>query len=287
MLRLDGFNEHVMRVIATSRKTYLLLNGLSVRRPLRLATHSVLRPAALPPSSSFTRAKTPNALDLALTILCLRDVSSQIEIVGSTPKEAAELAWRSLWDVVLLSALAQCHVNCNLQSSVPVERLGPSSRLTAVNTHLVGLSCPATRVVPDEDALWLEESFSHARELLAHPRFEMAVQALASHHWIASPRIQLALLWSGIEGLFGVESEISFRLSLYVARFLAPQDSEECRHLFEEVRRSYSRRSAAVHGAPLSGNIDQYVTGSADLLHRLVRRCVTIRGLPDTATLAP
>ena len=97
------------------------------------------------------------------------------------------------------------------------------------------------------------------------------------------PRVQLAILWSGIEALFNASTEISFRISLYIANFLA-NDTAEAKITFEKIKKLYSSRSAAVHGGKLKGDINEIVSDSAILLNRIIRCCAE-QGLPKTDDL--
>jgi hypothetical protein len=101
------------------------------------------------------------------------------------------------------------------------------------------------------------------------------------------PRARLAILWSGIEGLFGVDSEIVFRVSLYTARFLEPHDQAKQREVFERVKELYKLRSKAVHGSRMKGNAKEGVDESASLLRRLIRRCSELGSLPNIESLVP
>jgi len=118
-----------------------------------------------------------------------------------------------------------------------------------------------------EEATWIEQNFSQARN--------------------ARPSAQLAVLWSGIEGLFAVESEIVFRLSLYIARYIAPNDEIERRRVFIEVKHLYKQRSAAVHGSEIKGDANSTINESAQLLLRILRQCVTDNNVPCIEKLAP
>ena len=99
--------------------------------------------------------------------------------------------------------------------------------------------------------------------------------------------MQLAILWAGIEGLFEVNSEIVFRLSLYAARFLAPDNETERSQIFSDVKRLYKQRSAAVHGSKIKGDSNIGVEESARLLLRLIRKCIVCKSLPCIENLAP
>jgi hypothetical protein len=99
--------------------------------------------------------------------------------------------------------------------------------------------------------------------------------------------VQLTVLWAGIEGLFGVDSEIVFRLSLYAARFLEPDNDNSRSEVFTDVKRLYKQRSAAVHGSWIKGDLEAGVAESVQLLLSLLRQCVANDGLPRIDTLAP
>ena len=77
-------------------------------------------------------------------------------------------------------------------------------------------------------------------------RIEFEWHAMASYRWHSVPRVQLAILWSGIESLFNVNAEVSFRISLYIANFLS-DDSEQADKIFKKVKKLYSACSTAVH----------------------------------------
>ena len=100
------------------------------------------------------------------------------------------------------------------------------------------------------------------------------------------PRIQLAVLWAGIESLFSASSEIKFRISLYIARFLG-RDQAEQRILFNSVKKLYDLRSAAVHGSKVKNDSAIAVAESASLLWQLVRHCAEVRALPCETDLVP
>ena len=107
-----------------------------------------------------------------------------------------------------------------------------------------------------------------------------AVHAMATYTWHSMPRIQLAILWTGIEALFGVTSELSFRISLYIANFLA-DDVKEAKSLAYRVKKLYGIRSSAVHGNKLKDKDREMVKETAILLQRLIRKCIANKMLPN------
>jgi hypothetical protein len=276
-----------MKISGRGRETFLFLNGLGVSRMLQLGKNVELRPASCSPNQDDIIEVARNEIDIGVAAIFLRSVSSQIRVVADTPKELATRAWNSVWDAVLLSALCNCDAVCNFQCDTPAEDFGPDSCLEITNYHLRGFPVSAPHIISKGEAIWIEESFEQARSLLDKPAFQNAVHSLASYRWVAHPRARLAILWSGIEGLFEVDSEIVFRLSLYAARFLAPDDEVERSRTFFNVKRLYKQRSAAVHGSKIKGDSGVGVEESAQLLLKLIRRCVSSKALPYPDKLAP
>src|SRR5436190_23926908 len=114
--------------------------------------------------------------------------------------------------------------------------IGPRTVINISNYHLSGFHIKGEYELTASDKEWLEKHFKPARMLLANPSFQTAAHSLASFRWHTHARAQLALIWSGIEALFGIESEIVFRVSLYTARFLEPDDETERLKVFAKVK---------------------------------------------------
>jgi hypothetical protein len=275
-----------MQISGHGKETFLFLNGLGVRRVVRLGKNLELCPASCSPSPEDIIKVSRNETDLGITIIFLRHVTSQIRIVADTPKELAARAWNSMWDAILLSAFFRNEVACNFQCDTPAEKFGPKSKLEITNYHLRGLSAKP-RMLVETEAVWIEENFEQARSLLKKSAFQNAVHSLWSYRWHTYSNMQLAILWAGIEGLFDVNSEIVFRLSLYAARFLAPDNEVERSQIFSDVKRLYKQRSAAVHGSKIKGDSKISVDKSAQLLLKLIRQCVDCKSLPCIEKLAP
>ena len=276
-----------MRIIARGNETFLYLNGLRVDRLFRINDNVELLPASCSPNPDDIVAVSQTEIDFGVAVLFLRSVASQICVRADSPKELAKMAWNTNWDVALISAFCNCEVVCNLQCDVPAEKFSSNSQLDVTNYHLRGLSLGEPHFMTFDEATWIESNIARARSLLDIPAFQSAVHCLATYRWHSLPRVQLAILWAGIEGLFEVQSEIVFRLSLYTARFLEPDDETRRLQVFADVKHLYKKRSVAVHGSRVKGDLKAAVTDSSELLLRLLRRCVVNGELPRTETLAP
>jgi hypothetical protein len=214
-----------MQISGHGRETFLFLNGLGVRRIVRLGKNLELCPARCSPSPEDIIKVSRNEIDLGVAIIFLRHITSQIRVVADTPKELAVQAWNSMWDAILLSAFFHAEVACNFQCDTPAEKFGLKSKLEITNYHLHGVSAKS-RILVEAEAVWIEENFEQARNLLKKTAYQNAVHSLWSYRWHTHSRMQLAILWAGIEGLFEVNSEIVFRLAYMQLAFL-PQITKQ------------------------------------------------------------
>ncbi|WP_236623720.1 HEPN domain-containing protein [Rhodopirellula baltica] len=225
--------------------------------------------------------------DIAVAAAFIPRVTAQLKITAPTPKELAAAAWNSSWDALMLSAFFRSEIGFNLQSDTPADAISANSTLMAINLHMRGLTNSSPYRVTDDDVDWIACSFANARKLLENDRFQTAVHCLATYRWHSMARVQLAILWAGIEGMFGASTEIRFRISLYIARFLHPDDANKRQVVFDAVKRLYNSRSAAVHGSNIKGDTASIVSDSAEILRNLLRRCTDRKSMPDENELVP
>lgn len=275
-----------MRITGYDKETYIYLNGIGVSKKLKLGDDIELLPAVCSPEPKDIISVSKSEIDMGVTSIFLRQVSSQFRIADDDPKSLAIAAWNSLWDALLLSAIFDCEAVCNFQCDKPAEQFSSESKLEVTNYHLRGLT-DSIYLLNDNDEAWIEQHFQTAKKLLDKPKFQNAVHSLATYRWHSLPRARLALLWSGIEGLFDVDTELVFRLSLYIAKFLAPNKIDETKTIFSKVKKLYTQRSSAVHGSKIKGEVGDAVTDSAQLLRNLLKQCIIVGDLPKVDELVP
>ncbi len=273
-----------MKIVGSDTETYLFINGISTTEEINLHDNITLIPA----SSSFRYGKVSdlfkNDVDFAVAAASGRTIASQIRICASDEVDLAYTAWNAMWDCILLGAIFHCEAMGNIQCDQPIERMDKATEVNVTNyAFRAMLSDPYQ--LNENDEKWINSYYSVAYKLLDKDPYMTAVHAMASYRWHSMPRVQLAILWSGIEALFEVSTEISFRISLYIANFLADSDAAEAKDLFSKTRKLYSSRSAAVHGGKIKGDLNDLVSESASLLNRLIRRCAELGVLPDTDNL--
>lgn len=277
-----------MRVVGGDNETFILLNGISVRSEIQLEDGLLLQPADtshIDFNGAISVCAQPD--DIAVVLAFIPRISSQFRIIAPSPQSVALKAWNSSWDALLLSAIFHTEIGFNIQSSHSAADISSSSSLRAIHRHMSGFNDSRPYTISDSDIDWISRHFSSALTLLEDDRFQTAVQCLSAYHWHPNPRIKLAMIWAGIEGIFDATSEIRFRISLYIARFLYPDDEFERKKTYQRVKELYNVRSKAVHGAKLKGDLQVASTDSANLLNALIVKCIETRSLPLEEDLVP
>lgn|GEM_PF-1195006 len=128
---------------------------------------------------------------------------------------------------------------------------------------------------------WVNNNIHHFYHLITdHPQFQIAVDTLIAYNQHANDRMCVAALWAGIEAVLGIGQELSFRLSAYIAAYLEPF-GEERLLLYKKIKKMYSFRSKAVHGAAIKENIiNDHVVETKMILRRLLINITQNNKLP-------
>lgn len=277
-----------MRIIGGRRATYLYVSGIGVKREIELGSGLTLLPAKLSCSPNCLRCVMETAADFHIASLIAPSIGSQLKVCGKGSRDVAMKSWNATWDVLLLGAMFAIEADSVLHSATDARRITSKSAIFVTHYHIRQFAFTPGYVFDDNCISILEKRFPDARNLmLKEKQFQNAIHCLATYRWHTQPRAQLALLWSGIEGLFSIDSELSFRISLYAAKFLHPNDASRATKEFKLVRRLYAQRSKAVHGGEMKGDPHTVVSDSARLLLSLVIECVARQGIPQPEDLAP
>lgn len=277
-----------MQAIGKENTTYILLSGIEVPDEIELNDNVKLLPADtshLDFESAIAACSRPD--DIAVVAAFIPRITAQLKIDAPTQKELAALAWNSFWDALLLSAIFNIEVGFNLQSDTEASSISRQAHLNATNFHFHGFMQKTPHKLNSDEVDWVGANYNEAQLLLGKEKFQTAVHCLASYRWHSMPRVKMAVLWAGIEGMFGASSEIRFRISLYISRFLHPIDADERKITFDSVKKLYNSRSSAVHGSKIKGDLVQAVEESAELLKQLILQCIENRALPNEEELAP
>jgi hypothetical protein len=111
-----------------------------------------------------------------------------------------------------------------------------------------------TRSTPFDaaEATWLASHFERFNHLASSDeRFRFALEAAVDWRYSKDPRAALSRLWSGVESLMGINSELVYRVSLYTATVIAPSGPARIA-AFKKIKALYGVRSKAVHGEPIA-----------------------------------
>ena len=128
------------------------------------------------------------------------------------------------------------------------------SKRQLLDFHLTMLTNKGARSdeVTLDDAAWIHEHFELFNGLASESEsFRFAMEAATDWRFAKDARSAIARLWSGIEAIFGITSELVYRISLLSACLLA-EGEERRKAKFKEVKKLYSVRSKVVHGTQLS-----------------------------------
>ncbi|MFZ5780450.1 MAG: hypothetical protein ACOY4R_09660 [Pseudomonadota bacterium] len=136
-----------------------------------------------------------------------------------------------------------------------------------------------------EDCDWAEQNLLNFVRLLEMPSFRLAVDALTTHHFQADDRMMVAILWAALDALFGIEAELTFRLSLCVSVALeAPGEARL--EVFDRMKKLYRFRGKVVHGQALKADaIRSHTVEVRQIISRLLCRFVEDRQVKTAAIL--
>ncbi len=220
--------------------------------------------------------------------LFLGQIRAQIRVEAESAQELVSRAWNAQWDVLFVNAVFDLDAQINLTSETSANQLKDASTIDVQNFALRGFGRgDPPPPLSGQECAWLESHVDEGRRLLERELFQNSLHCLATYRWHSLPRARLALIWAGIEGLFHVDGEIRFRLSACIARFLGGDDAAARKLIFDQVKRLYNARSAAVHGGVLKGEPNAMVAESAELLRRLIRHCVESGDIPPKDGFVP
>lgn len=154
----------------------------------------------------------------------------------------------------------------------PTEQLPPfTGQLLDYHLRLLSTESAVSGPVTHEDAAWIRQHFDSFDALAAQSeKFRFALEAAIDWRYAKDARAGIARLWSGIEAVFGISSELVFRVSLLAAALLSPRGPLR-KEKFEAVKKLYGIRSKAVHGEALSEELlSQGLADSWQLLRELL-----------------
>lgn len=128
-----------------------------------------------------------------------------------------------------------------------------------------------TDEISETDAAWVYDKFGTFNRLAANSEpFRFALESSIDWRYAKDTRSAVARLWSGIEAIFGISSELVYRISLLSASLLESRGAAR-KERFNEIKQLYGLRSKAVHGEKLTdAKLAEALDGSFHLLANLL-----------------
>lgn len=173
-----------------------------------------------------------------------------------------------------------CPAVCNL----PWDQIGDTAAIATpciaarFEPHVYSLDIGEPSRIDAADLEWVKRNLAKLLELNKVTRFSTALDALCSYLHTERDRMKAAQLWVGIEAIFEVQFEISYRLPLLAALMLEPR-GPECKQLRDKVKKLYNERSKAIHGQEFK-NAKEHVQKVRQLLARLLTKIIEDGRLP-------
>ncbi len=151
------------------------------------------------------------------------------------------------------------------------------------HTHIWVPKSIMTKTFTTSDAEWIKKNYSTFNKMASESeRFKFALEAAVDWRFAKEKRSAIARIWSGIESIFEINAELSFRIPLYASTIMADRGKERLK-AFERVKKLYNIRSKAVHGAPIKDSeLDIGIEGSFSLLRDLILKSVELENVPSS-----
>ncbi|RUX29268.1 hypothetical protein EOA13_14365 [Mesorhizobium sp. M7A.F.Ca.US.011.01.1.1] len=135
-----------------------------------------------------------------------------------------------------------------------------------------------------EDVEWISKNLPAVLSLMGNARFQNAMQALNAYQYIPAANFNFLVSWTGIEALFGISQEISFRISLLLAKYLVDEQPERLRQ--KMYKGSYDLRSKVAHGSSTKARVQtEQSIFARQTLARCLMRVVENGEPPDEETI--
>jgi len=220
-------------------------------------------------------------IDYAALVTGERFANFSIRIDGEpTAKLLAVKGWNALWDFHLL-AIATKRPVCSLFTL----SLGENRRYSIANRTILTQPFKDLDFIKDGELNWARQNKSNFDKLIGNATFSSAMRCFGNAHFLPDLDMRIMLLWSGIERLLEVDSELTRRIALY-SSIVIPGTQVEKVERFKSIKILYNIRSKAVHGGKISDMaLQEGYEGAAKILAQLLSRCVEIGRVPSPSEL--
>jgi Apea-like HEPN len=130
-----------------------------------------------------------------------------------------------------------------------------------------------------DDLEWIRDNFDSFSKLFENKRFKIAIQALNSFSRVPFVDFSILSSWIGLESLFNINSEISFRLSYLIMNYIFNGRNYKD---FLKIKKSYDFRSKIAHVGDTNDRDSQSEAIFVfNLLCRCLRKTIELGELPS------
>lgn len=266
--------------VGTAGFVNLVGHGITIEAEREIAPGIIVSGQAPTNDSSFG-SRTVGELRETLNVMSMEPLADfSLRIIDDNGAQTLpEKAWNALWIFHLL-ALA-----CRRPVMPLYFAANHGTRFTLANRNLVIHRLPSVAPAGDNDLSWATVHFDAFHGLLNENRFQKAVRCYGNAHYLFDDDAKIMLLWSGIEGLLDVDSELRRRIALRASILLDGTPAEKALY-FERVKKGYDVRSRAVHGSIAKPEmLQQGYELAGDVLLTLLRKCVELGRVPSAKEL--
>ncbi len=136
--------------------------------------------------------------------------------------------------------------------------------------------------INEEDIEWVRQNLKRIILLGEDANFQTALEGLCTYMMASSERMKIAQLWAGIEAIFDIQHELSYRLATVCAKLLGGS-GPDAKKKYKDVKNLYGERSKVIHGKQLhrdpttnkqkvQQHVNQVRTLLAEILTKLIDR---------------
>lgn len=279
------FANNRMANLAGTNEVCFALSGLTFRHgPYVFHQIGELREVLHPPGEVELAGALQNKALLSPIARHMPAVTHELALQSSEPnfqQTELNIVW---W---ILSAL-RCRTLIDLLVPAVANVSWDVFPATQPNSCIVQLleDVPAARRISPVKELslesldWVQQYLENWISLLEFPAFRLAVDSLTTHNQHANLRMTAAALWAGFEALFGINSELRFRLALMAAAYLEERGQKRL-EAYRRIKKLYDYRSKAVHGGATTDQLlIEHIVAVREILSSLVCRITELGGMP-------
>jgi hypothetical protein len=265
-----------------SKSAYIAGHGILIPSDFELAPGIIIRPNPPHFDSKVVADGCETLADYAIILTMMESASFYLEVQEEfDEQELAVKTWNSLWlfPLLALGCHSPCHSLYSWSGSVKVH-------FAVATPHTAFRGAPEPIPSSNDQLNWVRANLKGFEFLQKDETFTTSLMCYTNSHHLFGHRSRIMQLWSGIECLFKVSSEITRTLAMYSALLLEQGDADLRYGLFKEVKKAYGIRSKVVHGSNVSSEAleDTYLHASA-LLAKLLSKCVELSYVPSTEEL--